>query len=356
MVVSGRGDEITARIRNPRVDGSDFKWDVDIYRTDNWSDPVIGNCDFYFNVNALAFTGDNPTVTYRHTFLQGNNNYNFSTGRAVVNTQCFISLVYTDDTGTDWYPSYQAWEHIFTASLPIDIYSQNSGLEWNSSSTGFKMSNSGDLTVNPSLSGSGDISLPVEMTHITATSESQIGIVLNWQTESEVNSLGFHIWRSEDVKTNFSKITTEIIKSQGNSSQPHEYHYTDRDVREGILYWYKIEELSTNGESTFFGPISITGVDAIPTDYGLSHNYPNPFNPETSFYFDLPKDSKVTIKVYTLLGKVVKNLVDENRTSGRYRVTWQGLDEAGQKVPSGIYFLRMEANDFRQMRKMTVIR
>ncbi|MBN1781676.1 choice-of-anchor D domain-containing protein [bacterium] len=153
---------LNARIMNARVDGPNFKWDVQIRRTDDWGsgggDAVLGNCDFYFYVNAGAFTGAGPSVSGIHSALSGGSKYGFRTGRAASNTQCWIALDYNVfGSGSDWYPALNTWETVFTASLPIANYNQESDVFWHTSSTGFSRGNMQPL--NDVLSGSADIVL-----------------------------------------------------------------------------------------------------------------------------------------------------------------------------------------------------
>jgi hypothetical protein len=201
-----------------------------------------------------------------------------------------------------------------------------------------------------------DFSLPVAMSAITAEASKEDGVTITWRTESELNSAGFHVWRSLSEDKVYNKITSAIIPSQGNTSVAQEYSYSDKNVESDILYWYKIEELSTNGESKFFGPISVMGVKPVPKHYGLGQNYPNPFNPETMIEFQLPENADVAIVVYSLLGQEVKTLVKEKMEAGYQKIAWYGKDNNDVKVPSGMYIIQMQAGDFRQIRKMTIIR
>jgi hypothetical protein len=91
---------------------------------------------------------------------------------------------------------------------------------------------------------------------------------------------------------------------------------------------------------------------AIPSKFELYQNYPNPFNPSTSIKFDLPEESFVTLKIYDILGREVKTLVNEYRPAGSYTITWNGIDESGRKVGSGVYLYRMIAGNFRKTLKM----
>ena len=86
------------------------------------------------------------------------------------------------------------------------------------------------------------------------------------------------------------------------------------------------------------------------------YNYPNPFNPVTTLRYDLPKDELVTITVYDMLGNVVNNLVNANQFSGYKSVQWNATNNQGQSVSAGVYLYRIEAGEFRQTRKMILLK
>jgi hypothetical protein len=101
--------------------------------------------------------------------------------------------------------------------------------------------------------------------------------------------------------------------------------------------------------------------ETIPREYALSQNYPNPFNPSTSIEFSLPFTSDVRLTVYNLLGQIVTELVNEEIIAGNYSVVWNGTDNNGLKVSSGVYLYKMQAtgtngNEFRQIRKMVLLK
>lgn len=98
------------------------------------------------------------------------------------------------------------------------------------------------------------------------------------------------------------------------------------------------------------------GTDAIPSTYHLSQNYPNPFNPETEIQFGFPETGHVRLQIYNLLGQSVRILVDGVRAAGRYSVRWDGRDDAGADLPSGVYFYEFEAGDFLETRRMVLIK
>ena len=96
--------------------------------------------------------------------------------------------------------------------------------------------------------------------------------------------------------------------------------------------------------------------ESTPAHFKLERNYPNPFNPETVIKFTLAQDCQVTLKVYNILGQVVNTVVDEMLPAGGHSVIWNGKNEQGRDVASGVYFYRIKADDFESIQKMTLLR
>ncbi len=92
------------------------------------------------------------------------------------------------------------------------------------------------------------------------------------------------------------------------------------------------------------------------TNYKLFQNYPNPFNPATVISYQLPQASFVTINIYNVLGKTVKTLVSQNQSSGHYQISWNGDDEFGNKVATGIYLYRIQSDNFIATKKMMLLK
>lgn len=102
------------------------------------------------------------------------------------------------------------------------------------------------------------------------------------------------------------------------------------------------------------------GVDGevinTPESFSLSQNYPNPFNPETNIEFNLPSAQNVNLMVFNLLGQHVSTLVSGTLEAGTHTVTWNGKNDDGINVPSGIYFYKMITPEFSQTNKMVMVR
>lgn len=93
-----------------------------------------------------------------------------------------------------------------------------------------------------------------------------------------------------------------------------------------------------------------------PADFLLHQNYPNPFNPSTKIEFSLPERAGVRLDIYNIRGERVKRLVDETLPSGHWSITWNGEDDKGSQVASGIYFYRLKTLHYTQTRKMVLVR
>ena len=94
----------------------------------------------------------------------------------------------------------------------------------------------------------------------------------------------------------------------------------------------------------------------VPAASALAQNYPNPFNPATTIAFSLKAAGPVSLRIYDPAGRLIRTLVDGSRTAGNHEVSWNGLDDAGRQVTSGVYFYSLAAGDFVKTRKMILLR
>ncbi len=167
-----------------------------------------------------------------------------------------------------------------------------------------------------------DTSLPVELSQFSALfSNGQV--VLRWQTQSEINNLGFNVLRSESVEGKFVKLNAELIPGAGNSSDSHTYSFADPNVLPERTYYYKLEDIDINGTRTAHGPISVfvAKSNPAPNEFGLLQNYPNPFNPATTIRFKLKEADMVTLSVYDAKGQLVRQLVNGKLARGAHKGT-----------------------------------
>jgi hypothetical protein len=96
--------------------------------------------------------------------------------------------------------------------------------------------------------------------------------------------------------------------------------------------------------------------DEVPADFEMSQNFPNPFNPSTEIQFQIPRKEHIEIRIFNLLGEKVRTLVDDEYGSGYHRLNWNGKNDYGIDMPSGIYFYRIAAGSFVDIKKMSLLR
>jgi flagellar hook assembly protein FlgD len=96
--------------------------------------------------------------------------------------------------------------------------------------------------------------------------------------------------------------------------------------------------------------------DLLPKAFSLSQNYPNPFNPETVIKYALPEDCDVELVIYNILGQQVKVLVNAYQNAGYKAVHWNGRDDGGNEIASGLYFYKIKTPKYSETKKMILLR
>ena len=190
----------------------------------------------------------------------------------------------------------------------------------------------------------------VELESFTARAVPYQGVVIEWKTGFESNNLGFQLLRSAAAQAGFAVVNSELIPSRADRT----YTFVDKSASEGGTYYYKLVDIDRNGMRTEHGPIAVAA--PVPARYSLAQNYPNPFNPLTTIRYELPSAGRVSLKVYNMHGQLVRTLVDEHVSAGYHTLVWDGRDEFGQAVSSGIYYYRMVAGTFVETKKMALLR
>ena len=94
----------------------------------------------------------------------------------------------------------------------------------------------------------------------------------------------------------------------------------------------------------------------MPQTFALQPNFPNPFNPSTTIRYQLPSAAPVRLELYDVLGQKVRTLVEDQGVAGVHRVVWDGRDSAGRAVAGGVYFYRLQAGEFSQVRKLLLLK
>jgi len=109
-----------------------------------------------------------------------------------------------------------------------------------------------------------------------------------------------------------------------------------------------------------FSPSNSVGVDnrseTLPQGFALEQNFPNPFNPFTTLRYDLPEDALVNITIYDMMGRIVNNLVSNQQNTGYKSIQWNATNNTGQPVSAGLYLYTIQAGEFRQTKKMVLLK
>jgi hypothetical protein len=156
----------------------------------------------------------------------------------------------------------------------------------------------------------------------------------NWVTlEAGVTNIGSYTWRV--VNTGSEQVMIRI--SDANDAQP-------MDISNSV---FKITQVIVSVEET---------PELTPKEFALAQNYPNPFNPETKIDFSAPVASPVRLSIYNMRGELVRVLVDENYGPGVYTAVWNGLDNDGATMPSGIYVYRIQIGDWSASKKLLLVK
>ena len=191
--------------------------------------------------------------------------------------------------------------------------------------------------------------LPVELSSFSAATIGST-VKLSWNTATEVNNYGFDVERkvgsSQSTLGNYEKIG--FVDGNGNSNSPKSYSFVDNKVSTG-KYSYRLKQIDNDGQFEYSKTIEIDFNS--PKNFELSQNYPNPFNPSTTIRFNLPEASIVKLTIFNILGQEIRILVNEFKESGVHTINF----DAGE-FNSGMYIYKIEAGNFVQTRKMTLLK
>lgn len=206
-----------------------------------------------------------------------------------------------------------------------------------------------------------DQALPVTLVSF-ASAVGADGVLLTWRTATEVGNLGFAVCRSEHREGGYTQIA--MLKGAGDSAGYSEYTFVDDQAIPGRIYYYYLESIDLTGERdrsdvilVRFEQKELTMQEQLPTQTALLNNYPNPFNPDTWIPYRLKDVATVVVTIYDIHGTVIRRLELGNKEPGHYTSTskaarWDGRNDAGQVVSSGVYFYQLQADEFRAMGRM----
>lgn len=180
------------------------------------------------------------------------------------------------------------------------------------------------------------------------------GIVeLEWQAPNAEDYTGFNLYRRmDDEEYGDPHVTLPAAQTTySESADPATYYYV-------VSAMYDDNESAYSNEISVSVPVSADDglLTNVPANYELAQNHPNPFNPATEIRYALPEKTQLSLKIYDISGKLIKTLKDDIQDAGYHSVIWNGNDEAGNAVSSGIYIYRLESDNYRQSKRMIMLK
>ena len=203
----------------------------------------------------------------------------------------------------------------------------------------------------------GNSVVPVELVSFTASVfNSNNSVKLNWITATELNNSGFEVERLKIINEISEEwVNIGFVSGNGTTTEAHEYSFVDENISSG-KYSYRLKQIDLDGSFTYSNEVE---VDLnLPQTFILEQNYPNPFNPTTRIKYSIPnfalggvQGSQVVLKVYDVIGNEVVTLVNEEKPAGNYEVNFNS-----SSLPSGVYFYKLQAGTFKEIKKMMLLK
>jgi hypothetical protein len=173
--------------------------------------------------------------------------------------------------------------------------------------------------------------VPVELTSFAATTDNR-NVTLNWSTATELNNSGFQVERSSGSAYE----VVGFVAGSGTTTEVRNYNFVDQNVASGT-YSYRLKQVDFDGTFEYSNTIEVEVLGV--KEFALGQNYPNPFNPSTTINFSLAVGSKVSLKIFDVLGQEVATLINGQLAAGSQEVSFDA-----SSINSGVYFYRIDAS------------
>lgn len=319
------------------------------------TESVFTSIGVYNNMIHLIWRENNSDIRYKHstnggaswsatsTFLA-----NTTSARQNIAVQGSVVVVAWNDASLHYMFSTdggEAWSTDTVLSTPINTFSNSLAIKDNNVHIIFAKTISGNKDLyykkNPNQI------LPVELSSFSS-SIVENNVKLNWVTGFEINNEGFEIERRL-VSSQNEWLKIGYIPGARNSNSLINYSYSDYNLRIG-KYNYRLKQIDFNGNHKYYD-LANEVVIGVPKKFNLRQNYPNPFNPMTKINYEIPIDSKVSIKLYDMTGRVVVNILNVTQPAGYYSIQFNG-----SSLASGIYYYRINAGEFVDTKRMVLVK
>ena len=321
----------------------------------NWYFYYIYGMPYYSVVNHLAVTPDNYIFAGTDFGIYRSSNFGAGwnqVGTGVINTNTIRALAVNPEGYIFVSTAVGVFESTDNGSSWIDIHDSivNSNVRsLTSNSDGYIFAGTNGRGVSRSISST--LPLPGQPALLSPENGSIVNsdtVLCKW-TVCAPAVTNYRLEHATD-----SLFTTNILVDStitGTST-------VIRGLDGNTTYWWRVSAKNGAGWGEYSTPrlfkVIITETNKtqrVPSDFELMQNYPNPFNPSTKIKYSVPQSSDVVIKVFDILGNEIRTLVNEEKSSGTYKITWNAAN-----LPSGIYFYQLRAGDFTQTKKMILLK
>jgi len=188
-----------------------------------------------------------------------------------------------------------------------------------------------------------------------------------WQEQNReypfLNYTSKRTYTYSSVANVIQAIVYDVVTRENGNVSYNNYLYANKytgDIITSAAFWSwkdgESPKITRTIEYFYSQDLSVSDIEAIPTEFTLHENYPNPFNPTTTFRFDVPEVSDVTLSIYNLLGQKVRTFHYQNTSAGYHSVTWDATNDLGQQVGAGVYLYQLQTKDFVKTRKMVLLK
>jgi hypothetical protein len=182
--------------------------------------------------------------------------------------------------------------------------------------------------------------LPVQIASFTGGYEEGRGVLLRWETVSEVNNFGFEIQKAQVPLLGYETLPNSFVPGHGTTNERHRYSFRDLNPAGGTWY-YRLKQTDLDGSTHLtqgvrieVSPVAMARL--VPARTSLTQNYPNPFNPATTIRYGVPARSEVEMILFNTLGQKVLTLVKGEKDAGYHEVKFDA-----SAYPTGVYFYRL---------------
>ena len=247
-------------------------------------------------------------------------------------------------------PDQAIYDHGTSIELTATPVTGYHFINWSNGASGTENPLTIVMDGNKTITANFAINLPFEVSLVSPSNLANIqsdSVVLVWN-QSQPQVLRYWIEWSVDSVFSSPFIDTTITDTVR----------VIRQLNNNQSYWWWVKAINDAGAGPFSQSrtfsVSLSGIGEeliIPTKFELNQNFPNPFNPVTTIRYALPKSARVTLSVYDLNGRVVEKLVDEQKVPGHYSVQWNA-----ERYSAGVYFYKLEAGDFVEVKKCVLVK